>query len=84
MFYTGDRFPEWKGNIFVGSMFEGRTRAPAHAAIVLQRQGAADSARTGATELHQRIRDVQQGPDGLLYLFTDEDPGALLKIEPAP
>jgi glucose/arabinose dehydrogenase len=36
------------------------------------------------TELHQRIRDVRQGPDGLLYLLTDEDDGALLKIEPAP
>ena len=34
------------------------------------------------TELRQRIRDVRQGPDGLLYLLTDENPGALLKIEP--
>jgi glucose/arabinose dehydrogenase len=34
-------------------------------------------------ELHQRIREVRQGPDGLLYLLTDEDPGALLRIEPA-
>ena len=35
------------------------------------------------TELHQRIRDVRQGPDGLLYVITDEDDGALLRIEPA-
>ena len=34
------------------------------------------------TELHQRIRDVRQGPDGLLYLLTDENPGVVLKIEP--
>ncbi len=34
-------------------------------------------------ELHQRIRDIRQGPDGLLYLLTDEDQGALLRIEPA-
>jgi glucose/arabinose dehydrogenase len=34
-------------------------------------------------ELHQRIRDVRQGPDGLIYLLTEEDPGALLRIEPA-
>jgi len=33
--------------------------------------------------LHQRIRDVRQGPDGLLYLLTDEDAGAVLRIEPA-
>ena len=35
------------------------------------------------SELHQRIRDVRQGPDGLLYAITDEDDGALLRIEPA-
>ena len=34
-------------------------------------------------DLHQRIRDVRQGPDGLLYAITDEDDGALLRIEPA-
>jgi len=33
-------------------------------------------------ELHQRIRDVRQGPDGLLYVLTEEDEAALLKIEP--
>jgi glucose/arabinose dehydrogenase len=37
---------------------------------------------TMLSELHQRIREVRQGPDGLLYLLTDEDPGALLRIEP--
>ena len=36
------------------------------------------------TELKQRIRDVRPGPDGLLYVLTEEDSGALLKIEPAP
>ena len=35
------------------------------------------------TELHQRIRDVRQGPDGMIYVLTDEDDGALLRIEPA-
>jgi aldose sugar dehydrogenase len=35
-------------------------------------------------DLRQRIRDVRQGPDGFLYLVTDEKPGALLRIEPAP
>ena len=35
-------------------------------------------------DLHQRVRDVRQGPDGLLYLLTDEDAGAVLRIEPAP
>ena len=36
------------------------------------------------TEFHQRIREVRQGPDGLLYLLTDQKEGALLRIEPAP
>ena len=36
------------------------------------------------TDLRQRVRDVREGPDGLLYLLTDESAGALLKIEPAP
>ena len=36
------------------------------------------------TDLHQRIRDVREGPDGLLYVVTDEDDGALLRISPAP
>ena len=36
------------------------------------------------TELHQRIRDVRQGPDGLIYVLTDEDDGALLRLSPAP
>jgi aldose sugar dehydrogenase len=35
-------------------------------------------------ELRQRIREVRPGPDGLLYLLTDEDDGALLRVEPAP
>jgi glucose/arabinose dehydrogenase len=35
------------------------------------------------TEFRQRIRDVKQGPDGFVYLLTDENPGVLLKLEPA-
>jgi glucose/arabinose dehydrogenase len=35
-------------------------------------------------ELRQRIRDVRQGPDGLIYVLTDQRPGAVLRIEPAP
>lgn len=38
----------------------------------------------GLNELNQRIREVRQGPDGLLYLLTDEEAGALLRLEPVP
>ena len=83
-FYTGDRFPGWKGNVFVGSMFMGRTRATGHIQrVVLNEKGLPVQREPLLTELKQRIRDVRPGPDGLLYVLTEEDSGALLKIEPA-
>jgi len=82
-FYTADRFPGWKGNLFVGSMFEGRTRATGHMRRITFEQGHPIQREPILTELHQRIRDVRVGPDGLIYLLTDENPGAILKIEPA-
>ena len=83
-FYMGDKFPNWKGNAFVGSMFEGRTRATGHLRRLTFEQGRPIQREPILTELHQRIRDVRSGPDGLVYLLTDENPGAVLKIEPAP
>lgn len=82
-FYTGDKFPNWKGNVFVGSMFEGRTRATGHLQRITFEQGHPIQREPILTELHQRIRDVRVGPDGLLYVLTDENPGVVLKIEPA-
>lgn len=82
-FYTGDKFPNWKGNAFVGAMFEGRTRATGHVRRITFEQGRPIQREPILTELHQRIRDVRFGPDGLLYLLTDENPGVVLKIEPA-
>jgi aldose sugar dehydrogenase len=82
-FYTGEKFPGWKGNIFVGSMFMGRTRATGHIQrIVLNEKALPVQREPLLTELKQRIRDVRPGPDGLLYVLTEEDSGALLKIEP--
>jgi aldose sugar dehydrogenase len=82
-FYSGDKFPNWKGNAFVGSMFEGRTRGTGHLRRITFEQGHPIQREPILTELHQRIRDVRPGPDGLLYLLTDENPGVVLKIEPA-
>jgi len=82
-FYTGDRFPAWKGNVFVGAMFQGRTRGTGHIQrIVINQAGRPINREPLLTELRQRIRDVRQGPDGLLYVLTDEDAGMLLRIEP--
>ncbi len=83
-FYTGDRFPQWKGNVFVGAMFAGRSRGTGHVQrIVINAAGKPINREPLLAELRQRIRDVRQGPDGLLYLLTDEDAGMVLRLEPA-
>ena len=82
--YTGDRFPAWKNNAFVGSMRTGEIPGTGHLERIVFNDKTEELRReTMLTELHQRIRDVRQGPDGLLYLLTDEDPGAVLRVEPA-
>lgn len=74
MFYTGDMFPEWKGNLFIGGM-----AAKSLIRLVL------DGNRVVAEEhllkdLNQRIREVKQGPDGAVYILTDD--GRLLRLTP--
>ena len=61
-FYTGDRFPAWKGNVFVGSMFAGRTRATGHLVRITFNKGRPIQREPVLAELKQRIRDVRQGP----------------------
>ena len=77
IFYTGDQFKAWKGNLFVGAM-----RGTLLQRIVLNAKGLPTVRESLLTELKQRIRDVKQGPDGLIYLLTDETHGALLRLEP--
>ena len=84
-FYSGDRFPAWKGNAFVGSMRAGELNYTGHLERVVFNEKYEELRRESLlTELRQRIRDVRQGPDGLLYVLTEEEDGALLRIEPAP
>ncbi len=83
--YTGDRFPAWKGNVFVGAMTEARIPGTGHLQRVVFNANMEEMRRESMfRDLRQRIREVRQGPDGLLYLLTDEEDGALLRIEPAP
>ncbi len=83
--YTGDPFPAWKGNVFVGAMRVGEILATGHLQRIVFNARMEEIRRESIlTELRQRIREVRQGPDGLLYLLTDEDPGALLRLEPGP
>ena len=83
-FYTGQHFPAWQGNLFVGSMRVGRMQRTGHLErIVFNGRGEEIRREWLLTELKQRIRDVRQGPDGYLYVLTEEDDGVLLRLEPA-
>jgi glucose/arabinose dehydrogenase len=78
MIYTGDRFPGWRGNLFVGGMVGQQL-----ARLTLRGQRLVNE-ETLAQQLG-RIRDVRQGPDGLIYLVTDDEdskPTPILRLEP--
>jgi glucose/arabinose dehydrogenase len=82
--YTGDQFPAWKGNVFVGSLRQGGIPGTGHLQRIVFNARTEELRRESMlTELRQRIREVREGPDGFLYLLTDEDEGAMLRIEPA-
>lgn len=74
-FYTGDAFPKWKGNLFVGAL-----RGQLLVRIELDGEKFVREERL-LTELGSRIRDVRQGPDGKLYLL-DETEGRILRLDP--
>ena len=74
-FYTGDRFPQWRGSLFSGGLASADIRR-----IVLDGNGNVVGQERLA--IGRRIRDVKQGPDGFLYAITDEANGRLLRIEP--
>jgi glucose/arabinose dehydrogenase len=76
-FYTGDAFPEWQGDLFVGGL-------ASMALVRLELDGASVTHEERILEeAGLRIRDVVQGPEGALFLLTDEDNGEILKISPA-
>lgn len=74
-FYNGDRFEEWKGDLFAGGLISRDVRR-----IDLDSKGNVVSQQS--IDIGQRVRDVRQGPDGLLYILTDEDNGELIRLEP--
>jgi aldose sugar dehydrogenase len=76
VWYTGDKYSGWKGSLFVGSL------QPGVLVRLTVENGRVTSEERYLGELGNRIRDVQQGPDGLLYLVTDEDDGRLLRVVP--
>jgi glucose/arabinose dehydrogenase len=76
-FYTGDEFPDWRGDLFVGAL---RDELLARLEIDGERVVAEERLLEGTIG---RIRDVETGPDGFLYLLTDESDGGLYRLEPA-
>jgi aldose sugar dehydrogenase len=82
-FYTGDRFPSWKGNLFVGALNGKQLQR-----VAFNQPSQAERREPLLTQLDIRIRDVRQGPDGLLYVATekrsggDDADGTILRIEP--
>jgi glucose/arabinose dehydrogenase len=83
-FYTGSKLPKWTGNVFVGGMRMGEIPGTGHLERILFNDNMEELRREQLlVDLRQRIRDVRQGPDELLYLLTGEDTGAILRIEPA-
>jgi len=83
-FVTSDLFPQWKNNVFVGSLRTGMIRNTGHLErIVFNDDGQEQHREWILSEFRQRIRDVRQGPDGLLYVLTDADDAALLRLSPA-
>jgi len=76
-FYTGDVFPNWRGNVFVGAL------AHTHVTRLVMDGNRVVDEEPMFREMGQRIRDVRQGPDGHLYLLTDHNNGRLLRLDPA-
>jgi glucose/arabinose dehydrogenase len=80
-FYTGKRFPQWQGNLFVGALAgQLLMRIELDGERILKQERLLEN----PGERIGRIRDVRQGPDGLLYLLTDDVNGKLIRLEPAP
>jgi len=75
IFYTGDAFPDWRGNILIGGL-------SARAIIRVELDGR-QMVGEHRIALDQRIRDVEQGPDGAIYALTDEARGEILRLTPA-
>ena len=84
LFYTGDKFPAWQKNLFIGSMRLGSTPRTGHLQrLVFNDDWEVIRREMLLVDLHQRIRDVEQSPDGYLYVITDEgEQSALMKLSP--
>jgi glucose/arabinose dehydrogenase len=83
LFYTGDTFPAWKGSLFVGALSGLQVQR-----IAFNQPGQAERREPLLTEMRSRFRDVEQGPDGFIYLTTEQrygsgkPDGTIIRLEP--
>lgn len=77
-FYTGSAFPAWRSSLFVGALKEMRL-----VRLVIENERVTGEEHL-LTDRRQRVRDVRQGPDGALYIVTDQDNGELWRVAPGP
>jgi glucose/arabinose dehydrogenase len=73
-FYTGTTYPGWQGSLFIGSL------KPGLLVRLTLKDGQVEREERYLGHLGARIRNVQQGPDGFLYLLTDHDDGRILRV----
>lgn len=84
MFYTGDALPKWKGDIFVGALRTGEVNGTGHIERILLNEKFEELRRESLlVDLHKRMRDLKQGPDGYIYVAIEERDGGILRIKPA-
>ena len=83
-FYTGDKLSKWTGDVFVGSLRTGEIIGTGHIERILFNENMEELRREALLrDWRHRMRDIRQGPDGLLYVLVDHEDGAVLRIEPA-
>jgi glucose/arabinose dehydrogenase len=76
-FYTGSAFPDWRGDLLIGSL------SPGLLVRLRLQDGRVVQEERYLADLRERIRDVVQSPDGSLYLLTDSPRGRILRVDPA-
>lgn len=78
IFYTGDQFPAWHGDLLVAAL-----KGSHVARLDLEGERVMHEETLFAGDIGQRVRDIEQGPDGYIYLLTDDRSGRLIQIKPA-